>query len=341
MAPITNGRVLFNSIPDGFPIPGKTTVYDESEKIDLDTVPLNGGILLKILELSVDPYFRGRMKERSKSYSTPFELGKSLEGGGIAVVLRSENSQYKAGDHVTGLIPHQHYVVIGDVSGLRPVQNPHKLPWSYFIGVLGMPGLTAFAAWKEYADAKKGETVFVTTGAGPVGSYAIQLAKLDGLKVIASAGSEEKVQFMKELGADVVFNYKTTSTEEVLEREGPIDVYWDNVGGETLDLALAAAKQDARFIECGMISGYNTGQFAVKNLFQVIGKSIKIYGFLVNRLAPKYLQAFYEFTEPKVASGEFKHKEDVTDGLEKLGDVIAAVQRGTNKAKAVVHVANE
>ena len=119
----------------------------------------------------------------------------------------------------------QYWIAPALSQGLRIIENKEKLPWSVYLGVAGMPGQTAYTAWKEYAQAKKGDTAFVTAGAGPVGSMVIQLAKADGLKVIASAGSEEKVAFMKSIGADVAFNYKTENTFEVLEREGPIDVY--------------------------------------------------------------------------------------------------------------------
>uniref|UniRef100_UPI0031B8B3CB Ene-reductase 1 n=1 Tax=Cyclocybe aegerita TaxID=1973307 RepID=UPI0031B8B3CB len=342
MAPVTNGRIIFNSIPTGFPVPGETTIYDTTETIDLDTAPLDGGFLLKTLELSVDPYMRGGMRApEKKSYSAPFTLGQPLRGYGVGVVLRSENPQVKAGDHLYGFFEHTHYSIRKDLTGLQAIENAYNLPWSVFIGVIGMPGKTAYMAWKEYAHPKQGETVFVSTGAGPVGSFVIQLAKADGLKVIASAGSEEKVQFMKEVGADVAFNYKTTNTAEVLEKEGPIDIYWDNVGGETLEAALNAANVNARFIECGMISGYNSGGAPVRNIFHVIGKSITMTGFIVSRIEPKYSAEFYKEVPAKVASGELKYREHVYNGLEKLGDVILAVQKGENKAKAVVHVADD
>ncbi|KDR83259.1 hypothetical protein GALMADRAFT_239127 [Galerina marginata CBS 339.88] len=340
MAPVINGRVIFNEIPQGYPEPGKTVVYDASETIDIDAAPLNGGFILKILDLSIDPYMRGRMRDPSKkSYSTPFALGKPLVGFGVSVVVRSEHSQVKAGDHVYGFVEHRHYVIKNDLEGLEVIKNPYNLPWSTFLGVLGMPGKTAYMGWKEFSSAKKGETVFVSTGAGPVGSLVLQLAKRDGLKTIGSAGSDDKVQFMKELGTDVAFNYKTTKVAEVLENE-PIDVYWDNVGGETLEAALDAANTGGRFIECGMISGYNTGGAPVKNLFQVIGKSLSIFGFIIFRLYPKYNDEFFKVLPPLIASGEIKHKEHVYNGLDKVGEVILAVQKGTNTAKAIVHVAD-
>ncbi|KIJ62669.1 hypothetical protein HYDPIDRAFT_176457 [Hydnomerulius pinastri MD-312] len=342
MAPITNGRLLFNEIPTGYPVPGQTTVYDASQTIDLENVPLNGGFLLKTLVLSIDPYLRGRMRDASKqSYSPAFQLGQPISNYGVGVVVRSENSAFQAGDHVYGHFPFQEYFVQTQAGAFRKVDNKHNLPWNVFVGAVGMPGQTAYAAWKEYANAKKGEVAFVTTGAGAVGSLVIQLAKKDGLKVIASAGSDEKVQFMKEIGADVAFNYKTTKTSEVLAKEGPIDVYWDNVGGETLEAALEAANRHARFIECGMISSYNQTPYAVSNLMNIVAKEIKISGFIVGTLLPKYQEAFYTEIPSMIASGEFKLKEDVTKGLEGAGEAILAVQKGTNTGKSVIVVADQ
>ncbi|GLB39900.1 putative N-terminal domain of oxidoreductase [Lyophyllum shimeji] len=342
MAPVRNARTVFNSVPTGYPEPGKTTVYDDTKTIDVDNVPLNGGFLLKTLVVSIDPYLRGRMREpHIKSYSPPFALGEPLTSHGVGVVVRSELPGVNPGDHLYGFFTHEEYSVRNNLSGLMKITNEHNLPWSVYVGAAGMPGKTAYMAWKEYSRAKKGETAFVTTGGGPVGSLVIQLAKLDGLKVIASAGSDEKVEFMKSIGADVAFNYKTTSTADVLAKEGPIDVYWDNVGGETLDQALLAANEGARFIECGMISGYNTGGQPIRNLIMVVAKSISMNGFIVARLQPKYDAEFYATIPAKLASGELKYTEEIWDGLEKVGDAILAVQKGTNKAKVVIKVADE
>jgi hypothetical protein len=341
MAPVTNGRLVFNSVPTGYPEPGKTTVYDTKETIDVQTVELKGGFLVKTLELSVDPYMRGRMREATPgSYAVSFTLGEPVNNYGVGVVIRSEFSGVRAGDHVYGFLPFQQYVIQNNLDRLKILENPHNLPWLTFVGVLGMPGQTAYMGWKEYAQAKKGEIAFVSGGAGAVGSLVIQIAKLDGLKVIASAGSEEKVKFMKDLGADVVFNYKTTSTNEVLEKEGPIDVYWDNVGGETLDAALVNAAQGARFIECGMISGYNNGGQPVKNLVELVKRSISMHGFVVSRLYSKYAASFFSEMPAKVVSGEIQHREQLYD-LAHAGEAILAVQKGHNTAKAVIHVADE
>ncbi|KAJ6549687.1 alcohol dehydrogenase [Mycena capillaripes] len=333
MAPIQNSRVLFNSVPENFPVPGETTVYDTTQSIDLETAPLNGGFLIKTLVLSVDPYFRGKMRKPEKaSYSSAFKLGAPLEGFGVGVVLRSENAIVEVGKYVYGpAMLHQEYVVLPELGGFRLLDKHPDLSWTAYVGAAGMPGQTAYAGWKEYSDAKPGEVAFVTTGAGAVGSMVIQLAKQAGMKVIASAGSEEKVEFMKSLGADVAFNYKTTDTRAVLAKEGPINVFWDNVGGDIVDAAIENAATNARFLECGSISGYNTGQQAIKNWSQIVGKTLHIH--VLGRLLRYY--------PPKLASGELKYAEEITTGLDKVGEVILAVQKGTNKAKAVVVVAEE
>ncbi|KAJ7777710.1 alcohol dehydrogenase [Mycena maculata] len=344
MAPVKNARVIFNSVPEGYPVPGETTVYDATQTIDLDAVPLNGGFLLKTLIVSVDPFLRGRMRQpEQKSYSPGFTLGAPIDGFGIGVVLRSETVGVEAGKYIYGYnMAFQEYVVLPELSVMRRIIEKHPdLSWTTYVGAAGMPGMTAYMGWKEYSDAKPGEVAFITTGAGPVGSFVIQLAKKAGMKVIASAGSEEKVQFMKDIGVDVAFNYKTTDTRAVLEKEGPIDVYWDNVGGEVLEAAIEFANIHARFLECGQISGYNTGHQGPKNFNLIVGKSLHVHGILVTRLIPKYGAEFYATVPPQLASGEIKYTEEVTRGLEAVGDVILGVQKGTNKAKAVIVVADE
>jgi len=343
MAPVRNGRHLFNEIPTGFPEPGKTTVYDDSQTIDLENVPLNGGFLVKTLVLSIDPYMRGRMRDPSiKSYAPPFYKGEPLNNFGVGKILRSENSAFKPGDHIYGMLPFQEYFVGQDAKEFKLLKNEEGLPWSTYVGVCGMPGQTAYYAWKEWASPKKGEVAFVTAASGPVGATVVQLAKGDGCKVIASAGSDEKVAFVKSIGADVAFNYKTVPTRKVLEKEGPINIYWDNVGGETLEAAIDAADVHSRFIECGMISQYNTKDpYPVKNLMSIVGKQLRFYGFLVFSLHEKYQEQFYKEVPRRVASGEIKYQEDITRGLEQVGEAILDVQTGRNKGKKVIVVADD
>ncbi|KAF8441617.1 hypothetical protein L210DRAFT_3644873 [Boletus edulis BED1] len=216
-----------------------------------------------------------------------YQIGDAIEGLGIGVVLRSEIPTFQVGDHLHGPFPFQE------------CHNEYNHPWSVFVGIAGVRGRLHILAGRN-PRAKKGEVAFVTSGAGAVGSYAIfiqhlqthrltedsfviQLAKRNGMKVIASAGSDDKVEFLKELGVDVAFNYKTTKTSEILTNEGPINVYWDNVGGETLEAALNAAVKHARFIECGMISAYDGSSKPISN---IIHKEITINGTIATMLFP-------------------------------------------------------
>ncbi|KAI0918241.1 hypothetical protein AcV7_007041 [Taiwanofungus camphoratus] len=347
MAPVRNARVLFNEIPSGLPVPGKTTVYDASQSIDLEAAPLHGGFLVKTLVLSIDPYLRGRMRDASiKSYSEPFLIGEPMSNHGVGVVLRSEHPDITPGAHIAGFFPFQEYAVFppSAATTVRVLENKERLPWSVYVGVCGMPGQTAHHAWAEFAHPKRGETVFVTAGAGPVGATVIQLAKASplGLKVIASAGAPDKVAFLRRIGADVAFDYKTERTADVLAREGPIDVFWDNVGGETLEAAIGAAARHARFIECGMISAYNgEAPYPVKNLMQIVGKEITMSGFIVMSLQAKYEAQFHAEMPRLVAGGKVQYMEDRVQGLQEAGRALVDVLTGRNRGKSVVVVAEE
>ncbi|OBZ78385.1 Zinc-type alcohol dehydrogenase-like protein PB24D3.08c [Grifola frondosa] len=226
----------------------------------------------------------------------------------------------------------QQYYVGKAATAFRILKNEVNLPWSAYVGVCGMPGQTAYHGWKEFAHPEKGDVAFVTAGSGPVGATVIQLAKAEGLKVIASAGSDAKVAWLSSIGADVAFNYKTVPTAKVLQNEGPINIYWDNVGGQTLEAALDEAAVGARFIECGMISGYNQAPYHIKNLMLIVGKQLTISGFLVGALHHKYLEQFYREVPPKVANGEIKYKEDVKRGLEKTNEALIDVQHAYGRS---------
>ncbi|KAJ6585651.1 hypothetical protein B0H19DRAFT_1206914 [Mycena capillaripes] len=310
MATVTNGRILFNAIPEdwptaacyhdvNYPVPGKTTVYDTTETIGLENVSLNGGILVEVLVMSIDPYQCGRLRS-------------VLTSSGIGV----------AGSHVRGL--RREYIIV-------PKLVMMETGLSIYIGVAGMPGETAFMGWREHSQAKKGEVAFVS---GPVGSMVIQIAKQEGVKVIASASSEEKVKFMKEIGAEVAFNYKTTDVREVLAKKGPIRDMCI-LGQSTLDAATEFAILNSRIIECGQISGiYRIPASFLKSAWH-------IHGFLTPYLRPKHMAAFRAGIVPKIIRGEFGYTEDIARGLYKVRNVILAVQKGTNIGKAVVVVADE
>ncbi|PCH38839.1 NAD(P)-binding protein [Wolfiporia cocos MD-104 SS10] len=167
------------------------------------------------------------------------------------------------------------------------------------------------------------------------------MAKAKGLRVIASAGSDEKVVFIKSLGAGVTFNYKTENTRDILAWEGPINMYWDSVGGEALEVAIGAASVGARFIECGMISIFTGEPYHVKNLFNIDAKGLKISGFIVSSLSQSHQSHFYEMFLKLVKEGKHKYKEDVTKGLERAGHTIIDVITGRNKGKSMILVGEE
>ncbi|KZT03634.1 alcohol dehydrogenase [Laetiporus sulphureus 93-53] len=341
MAPVRNGRVLFNEIPTSrwqsplFIMRASLTMIPVgSQTIDLENAPLEGGFLVKTLVLSIDPYIRSRMRDSSitgylATTSTIFTI--RINAVILCTSCHDVSPSYCI---VAAAIAFQEYFVAKDASVFHMLENKEKLPWSIYIGVLGMPGQTAHHGWREFAHAKKGDVVFVTPGGGPIGATVIQLAKAEGLQVIASAHSENKIEFICSIGADVAFNYKTTKALDVLQKNGPINIYWDNVGGETLEAALEAAAVGARFIECGMISAYTASEpYIVKNLVQIIAKQLRVSGFIVTSLDDKWLVDFHKEFPPKVASDQIKYKEDVSKGLESAGQAILDELTGKNKKK--------
>ncbi|KZT44311.1 alcohol dehydrogenase [Sistotremastrum suecicum HHB10207 ss-3] len=341
MTPVHNSRVLFNKIPTGYPIPGETTVYDDTPTIDLDNVALNGGVLLKTIALSIDPHMRGKMRDASiKSYSAAYEVAKPLSNYGVAKVLRSESHKFQPGDFVVGLIDFEKYTVRNDVDALLLINNKFNLPLHSFLGACGSRGQTAYYAWREFVKPNPGDTAFVSTGAGAVGAVFVQLAKEAGYKVIASAGSEKKVEFLKSIGTDVAFNYKTEKTADVLQKHGPVHIYFDNVGGETLEAALSNMADFGLIIACGMASGYNSAPYHVKNLMSIVAKRLTIRGFIASDFHGKYRDEFFQEIPPKYAQGHLKIMEENIIGLENAEEAIVSVQKGTNWGKVVVIVAD-
>ncbi|KAB5591573.1 hypothetical protein CTheo_5002 [Ceratobasidium theobromae] len=280
----------------------------------------------------------------TKSYTPPFELGKPLKGYGVARVLRSEKEGIKPGDSICapgGNMPFQQYNVLPAQIQVEVIEEKDNLPLSLYVGVLGMPGKTAFYGLQYIGQPKKGETIYVSTGAGPVGATVSQLAKQAGLKVIASTGSDEKVEFLKSIGVDVAFNYKKNKVSDVLAKEGPIDIYWDNVGGESLEDAIEACNDFGRIVCCGAITAYNGGTPHPIRASFPFGR-LTIRGFIMWELEAQVgkPESFYEKVAPLVASGKIKWHEQIYEGLDKAGDVILAVQKGDNTAKAIVKVAD-
>ncbi|KAI3611592.1 hypothetical protein WG66_007659 [Moniliophthora roreri] len=302
---------------------------------------------------------RGKMRNcKIQYYSEPYILGEPIYGLGIGKVLRSEHAEYKPGDYVYGMINFEEYVIpkriINKVT-LRPViARLSESSWDdgedgilWVEGVLaGKEGMSERLRLFLVVLGLSDHECYIARLASHVTDFAhsfvIQLAKLDGMKVITSAGTDDKVKECKEVGADVAFNYKTIDTSEILRQGGPLNVYWDNVGGPTLDTALGATAHHARIIVCGMVSEYNNQDGThLKNLWAIYGRSLHIHGFLAFDLAPKWDAAFWKEVPPLVASGKLRHREDITKGLENSGEAILEVQKGINFGKKIILVAEE
>ncbi len=296
-------------------------------------------MIYETLFLSVDPYLRGRMNE-GKSYIEPFALGEPVSSGYVGRVLESNLAQYQPGDLLTGMGPWARYGT-SDGHGVAPVAG--ELPPSSLLGVLGMPGLTAYVGLLDIGQAKAGETVVVSAAAGAVGSVVIQLAKHRGCRVVGIAGGEKKCKYVtEELGADFCIDYRNEDVEKSLKRHCPrgIDVYFENVGGEIFAAVLANLADHARIPLCGMISEYNAKNIpAGPNLRPLLARKAMIQGFIVMEHWDRHA-AFVTEIGPLVASGKFKYREDVVQGLEKAPEALLRVLRGENFGKQLVKVAS-
>lgn len=260
--PTSNKTFVFKAAPKGFPVPGEHLVV-EDRPIDLEAVP-EGGLIVKNLVASYDPYLRGRMRDASiKSYTPAIPLDAPVPNSCVAKVVKSNASEFKEGDLVVASVPIAEYAYIPKEAINTPrvykIHNPHNLELGLFVGQLGMPGLTAWSSLYQIGKPKKGETIFVSSAAGAVGQVVGQIAKHEGLRVIGSVGSDDKAEFItKELGFDAATNYKKESPADALKRLAPdgIDIYYENVGGETLEAAIGAMNDWGRIVACGMVSGF-------------------------------------------------------------------------------------
>ena len=331
------------SRPTGMP------VTDNFALIETPDAPLaDGEYRIANSWLSVDPYMRGRMNDM-RSYADPFELGAPMTGGAVGVVTESNNPDYPVGCKVLHMGGWRDSVVAGGshapLAGMPPVRLPElDMPDQHWLSIAGMPGGTAYFGLMHVAAAKEGDVVFVSAGAGAVGSVVVQLAKAKGMTVIASAGGAEKCAFVTKLGADVVIDYKSgavlpqlLAALKTLGKSG-VDVYFDNVGGEHFDAALAASNEWARFAICGMIDVYNDGKKQpMQYLPIIIGRRIEIKGFLY----PDFMGQIAEFqTEiaPLIATGKVVGHETVMDGLETAPAAFMGLFTGVNMGKMLVKV---
>lgn len=303
--------------------------------------PGEGEMLVRNAFVSVDPYMRGRMND-ARSYVPPFALGEPLRGGAVGQVVASRNDRFAEGAWVQHDLGWREAAVL-DGRGVRAV-DPAAAPVSTALGVLGMPGLTAYVGIVDVGGAGEGDTLFVSGAAGAVGSVAAQLARTRGARVIGSAGTPEKVAWLEELGLDAAFDYRETETRRALRDLAPdgIDVYFDNVGGETLEAAIGALRLHGRIVACGSISRYNATEAlpGPRNLFMVVTKRLRMQGFIISDHADRF-GAFLAEVAPRVADGSIRYRETVVDGIEHAPEAFIGMLEGANIGKMLVRVGPE
>ncbi|MFB2662664.1 NADP-dependent oxidoreductase [Shewanella mangrovisoli] len=308
------------------------------KKVEVTLPALKAGeVLVKNTWMSVDPYMRGRMMDRD-SYIPPFQIDAVMDGGAIGEVVESLNPQFPVGSkvsHISGW--RSAFISDGQDLTLLPAVN---IPEQYFLGVIGMPGLTAWVGLMQIAKLKPTDTVFVSAASGAVGMVVCQIAKLNGCKVIASVGSDEKAELVQSLGVDAVINYKkVTDLTQALRDAAPngIDVYFENVGGAHLEAALNVLNEYGRIPVCGMIADYNA-QAPVSgpsNLLAINTKKLTMQGFIVM----DYFDQFEEFIAQMaqwLQAGKVKSEETVYHGLDQAAEAFIGLFEGKNKGKMLV-----
>ncbi|KAF9970465.1 hypothetical protein BGZ73_006818 [Actinomortierella ambigua] len=342
-----NTTVYYTKVPTEYPLPGEHLVVKHDDHFQ--PVLNDGDILLRNLCISLDPYMRGRMRDPAvKSYVPAYEINKPLESRVVAEVIESKNPAFPVSSIVVGMADFAQLAVVrkDKLASFRVLPNARdeRIPLSAWVGVLGGPGLTSYGALKAIGKPKPGETIFISAAAGAVGQLVGQLAKLEGLHVIGSAGSDDKVAYLKEIGFDYAFNYKTSNTLDELHKAAPngVDIYFENVGGETLDAVLTVMNVHGRIIACGMISQYNTTErYGVKNLPLVVSKRLTIQGFIQTDFIKDYGADFERDITDMLVKNKIVYRVTEVQGIEAGPEAFyGMLKHGSNTGKLVVRVAD-
>ncbi|KAK4436622.1 2-alkenal reductase (NADP(+)-dependent) [Sesamum alatum] len=340
---VSNKQIVLRDYVKGFPKESDMTVKTSTIKLKVPE-DCSDAILVKNLYLSCDPYMRGRMRKTEGSYVDSFTPGSAITGYGVARIVDSSHPNFKKGDLVWGMTGWEEYSLIRSTQGLFKIQHT-DVPLSYYTGILGMAGHTAYSGFYEVCSPKKGEFVFISAASGAVGQLVGQFAKLLGCYVVGSAGSKDKVDLLKnKFGFDDAFNYKEEpDLNAALKRYFPdgIDIYFENVGGKMLDAVLLNMKVHGRIAVCGMISQYNLEQpEGVHNLFNLITKRIRMQGFAVFDYYHLY-HKFLDMVLPLIKQGKLNYIEDIAEGLESAPGALVGLFYGRNVGKQVVVVSRE
>jgi NADPH-dependent curcumin reductase CurA len=301
--------------------------------------PADNEVLVKVLYLSLDPAMRGWMNE-GRSYIPPVELGAVMRAGGVGRVLESRHERFKPGDFVYGTLNVQEYATL-DGKGLTKV-DPGFAPLPTWLGTLGMPGMTAYFGLLEVGKPKEGDTVVVSGAAGAVGTVVGQIAKIKGCRAIGIAGGPDKCRYLTtELGFDGAIDYKSEDVKKALRQHCPkgVDVYFDNVGGDILDIVLTQLARHARIVICGAISQYNntSGMKGPSNYMSLLVNRASMTGMVVFDYAERYAEAGREMAG-WIAAGKLKTREDVVKGLETFPETLLKLFKGENFGKLVLEV---
>ena len=315
--------------------------YFELAEVELPD-PKEGEIQVKNAWLSVDPYMRGRMTG-IKTYIDPFAIGAPMEGGAVGQVVKSNHPDYAEGDWVMSMMGWREGWT-GPASAVMSKVDADLLPPEAYLGVAGLTGMTAYVGIKRCIDLKEGETLWMSAGAGAVGSAGIQFAKAMGAKVVATAGGKEKIDFCREIGADAVVDYKAEddlakAVREAAKPLGGVDAYFENVGGDHLQAAFDVIKAHGRIAACGMIARYNddTPLPGPTNMTQIVAKKLMIQGFIVSDHFDLQTQ-FIQDLSGWMMAGKVKTRDTIYEGIEKTPDAFIGLFEGKNIGKMLVKV---
>ncbi len=330
---MNNKRVLLASRPAGW-------VTEDNFRIEAAPAPQprEGEVLVKNLWLSLDPYMRGRMSD-AKSYVKGVDIGEVMVGQTVGQVVESKHANYKQGDHVLTQLGWQLY---GTAKGEELSKVREGVPLSYYLGVLGMPGLTAYFGLREIGQPKAGETVVVSAASGAVGSVVGQLAKIAGCRVVGIAGGKQKCDYVTgELGFDACIDYKAGNLYRDLKEACPkgVDVCFENVGGEILDTTLRLTNTFSRIIICGLIAEYNaTEPYGYKNMRAILVNRIRMQGMIVFDWKERYAEGLKALSG-HLAAGKLKYRESVVEGIENAPKGLIQLLKGGNFGKQLVKLA--
>ena len=332
----TNTQVRLAARPVGRPKPDDWNI----EKVAIPQ-PGDNEFLAKVIYISLDPAMRGWMND-ARSYIEPVGIDEVMRAGGIAEIVDSNNPKFSVGDHIYAMTGVQQYFV-SDGAGAQKV-DPNIAPLVKFLGVLGMTGMTAYFGLLDVAEAKEGETVVISGAAGAVGSVVGQIAKIKGCRVVGIAGGERKCQLLiDELGFDAAIDYKSEDLRKALRQHCPkgIDVFFDNVGGETLNTVLPQMRRHGRIAICGAISQYNNTE-AVEgpsNYMSLLVSRARMEGFVVFDYTQQFGAAMQEMAG-WMAAGQLHSKEHIEKGIENFPDVLLKLFDGGNFGKLILQVAD-